>query len=348
MIARSKLPTDNVTPSGNSVSAANLLVPGAMRSTSPTTWPGRRNAFKPRRRSWMSDPAAVRNGRGARRWLDVSRDQRRNARHRRPRKRLRGRPCCSSRKSSSTPFARRKNADHPAVERRRMRPGQRSYIPGAGYIRVLSVDRSNWRPLTDDDARPDGFASPTLRLREELATLYADQLAPATAPIGFASKLLSNEEQAAAMASKRKGARRLTGCERATQGPGRHRARGSVPGIQRAICHAIEAVTTKRISGQPTGQCRLPDAIGRLLAKRLSQCGFRVAASRRCSDRRRWPPARRSPSAKSLRVCRCTRAMGHGTARPAQVAVGIEPARGLEQIGCNRRARCCRRPVAAG
>ncbi len=59
---------------------------------------------------------------------------------------------------------------------RRMRSGQRSYIPGAGYIDVLAVDTIALDDLTDDDARPDGFAT-ALELRTELATLYADELA---------------------------------------------------------------------------------------------------------------------------------------------------------------------------
>ena len=59
---------------------------------------------------------------------------------------------------------------------RRMRSGQRSYIPGAGYIEVLAVDTIALDDLTDDDARPDGFAT-ALELRTELAALYADELA---------------------------------------------------------------------------------------------------------------------------------------------------------------------------
>jgi len=58
----------------------------------------------------------------------------------------------------------------------RMRAGQRSYIPGVGYIRVLAVDEVDVAALTDDDARPDGFAT-AAELRAELQTLYAEQLA---------------------------------------------------------------------------------------------------------------------------------------------------------------------------
>ena len=58
---------------------------------------------------------------------------------------------------------------------RRMRPGQRSYIPGAGYIRVTAVDEIELEALTDADARPDGFETADL-LRAEIAQLYPEQL----------------------------------------------------------------------------------------------------------------------------------------------------------------------------
>ena len=54
---------------------------------------------------------------------------------------------------------------------RRMRPGQRSYIPGAGYIRVEAVDEVALAELTDDDAKRDGFESAAL-LRAEIERLY--------------------------------------------------------------------------------------------------------------------------------------------------------------------------------
>ena len=58
---------------------------------------------------------------------------------------------------------------------RRMRPGQRSYIPGAGYIHIDAVDEVTLEELTDEDARRDGFASVEL-LRHEIVELYRDQL----------------------------------------------------------------------------------------------------------------------------------------------------------------------------
>ena len=59
---------------------------------------------------------------------------------------------------------------------RRMRPGQRSYIPGIGYIRIEAVDEVQLDALTDEDARPDGFETAD-QLREEIARLYPQQLA---------------------------------------------------------------------------------------------------------------------------------------------------------------------------
>jgi hypothetical protein len=59
---------------------------------------------------------------------------------------------------------------------RRMRAGQRSYIPGAGYIRVTAVDEVALESLTDEDAVPDGFAT-AADLRREVAAIYSDKLA---------------------------------------------------------------------------------------------------------------------------------------------------------------------------
>jgi len=57
---------------------------------------------------------------------------------------------------------------------RRMKAGQRSYVPGAGPIRVLAVDEVALDQLTDADARPDGFDSAD-QLRQEIARLYPRQ-----------------------------------------------------------------------------------------------------------------------------------------------------------------------------
>ncbi len=84
----------------------------------------------------------------------------------------------------------------------RMRAGQRSYIPGAGYIRVLSVDPVEIDQLTDVDARPDGFATAE-DLRRELDTLYADQIAGGFRAYRICFELLSDAEQAEAVAARR-------------------------------------------------------------------------------------------------------------------------------------------------
>jgi len=59
---------------------------------------------------------------------------------------------------------------------RRMRTGQRSYIPGVGYIHVALVERVALETLTADDAARDGFDSRQALLKE-LEALYAEQLA---------------------------------------------------------------------------------------------------------------------------------------------------------------------------
>lgn len=83
----------------------------------------------------------------------------------------------------------------------RMKAGQRSYIPGAGYIRVVSVEPVELPSLTDADARPDGFESAD-DLRQELAALYADQLAAGHRAYRVRFELFSSEEQAAAVAER--------------------------------------------------------------------------------------------------------------------------------------------------
>src|SRR5258707_5696577 len=59
---------------------------------------------------------------------------------------------------------------------RRMRSGQRSYIPGVGPIQITTVERVDLDGLTDADAVPDGFAT-ARALQSELRTIYGQQLA---------------------------------------------------------------------------------------------------------------------------------------------------------------------------
>jgi hypothetical protein len=77
---------------------------------------------------------------------------------------------------------------------RRMRPGQRSYIPGAGYIRLTKVEEVQIDALTDDDARPDGFDTAD-QLRREIARLYPRQLANGYRAYRVVFNLLPPEEQ---------------------------------------------------------------------------------------------------------------------------------------------------------
>jgi len=54
---------------------------------------------------------------------------------------------------------------------RRMKSGQRSYVPGVGYIAIESVEPVELSQLTDADALLDGFPTADL-LRREIRTLY--------------------------------------------------------------------------------------------------------------------------------------------------------------------------------
>jgi hypothetical protein len=76
----------------------------------------------------------------------------------------------------------------------RMRPGQRSYIPGAGYIRLTAVEEVRLEALTDADARPDGFDTAD-QLRQEIARLYPQQLADGYRAYRIVFHLLPPEEQ---------------------------------------------------------------------------------------------------------------------------------------------------------
>jgi hypothetical protein len=88
---------------------------------------------------------------------------------------------------------------------RRMKPGQRSYIPGAGYIRIVAVDAIVLSELRDEDATPDGFAT-AADLLAELSDLYAAQLAAGQQAYRIRFELLSAAEQIAAAVAR--GARR--------------------------------------------------------------------------------------------------------------------------------------------
>ena len=84
----------------------------------------------------------------------------------------------------------------------RMKSGQRSYIPGVGYIHVTSVAPVELAALSDDDARPDGFDTADA-LRHELASLYAAQLAAGYRAYRVSFRVFSDDEQAAATAERK-------------------------------------------------------------------------------------------------------------------------------------------------
>jgi hypothetical protein len=54
---------------------------------------------------------------------------------------------------------------------RRMKPGQRSYVPGVGYISIDCVEPVELSRLTDADAILDGFPTADL-LRKEIRSMY--------------------------------------------------------------------------------------------------------------------------------------------------------------------------------
>lgn len=76
---------------------------------------------------------------------------------------------------------------------RRLRSGQRSYIPGAGPIRIARVEEVRLDELTDDDARPDGFDTAE-GLRAEIERFYPDQLAAGYQAYRIVFELLPAEE----------------------------------------------------------------------------------------------------------------------------------------------------------
>ncbi|MDR3234918.1 MAG: hypothetical protein LBT46_14870 [Planctomycetaceae bacterium] len=55
-----------------------------------------------------------------------------------------------------------------------MKNGQRSYIPGIGYIRITCVEAVKLADLTDADALPGGFPTADL-LRREVRAVYKEK-----------------------------------------------------------------------------------------------------------------------------------------------------------------------------
>ncbi len=91
---------------------------------------------------------------------------------------------------------------------RLMKAGQRSYIPGVGYIRILAVDAVKLGELNQHDAKADGFPSPAA-LRREIETIYPAELAAGYQAYRVRFRLCTPDETAQAIADKerRKAAR---------------------------------------------------------------------------------------------------------------------------------------------
>ena len=79
-------------------------------------------------------------------------------------------------------------------EYRRMKPGQRSYIPGIGYIAIVSVEPVELARLTDADALLDGFPSADL-LRKEIRSLYAADVRKKLTPFRVRFSVYPPQEQ---------------------------------------------------------------------------------------------------------------------------------------------------------
>ena len=92
---------------------------------------------------------------------------------------------------------------------RRMRAGQRSYIPGVGYIRIESVDQVPLGDLTDADAVRDGFANREALLAE-IESLYADEATQGHEPYRVIFSILppAEAEQARLEKEAKKAARK--------------------------------------------------------------------------------------------------------------------------------------------
>jgi hypothetical protein len=85
---------------------------------------------------------------------------------------------------------------------RKMKPGQRSYIPGAGYIQISDVDEVSLAELTEDDAKLDGFDS-SAALRCEIELLYPKQLAAGHKEFRVRFSILPDDVQQELKAAKK-------------------------------------------------------------------------------------------------------------------------------------------------
>ncbi len=77
---------------------------------------------------------------------------------------------------------------------RMMKAGQRSYIPGIGYIRIVTVDEVRLEELTDEDALPDGFPTADA-LQAELQALYGEKIAAGHSAFRIVFHILEDQEK---------------------------------------------------------------------------------------------------------------------------------------------------------
>ena len=95
-----------------------------------------------------------------------------------------------------------------------MKPEQRSYITGVGYIRIDSIERVELDQLTDANAMLDGFSMADA-LRAELCGLYGtDTLKKLTPYIIRFSVYPPSEQQAIIEEKKRKTLGEKTRCKK--------------------------------------------------------------------------------------------------------------------------------------
>jgi len=79
-------------------------------------------------------------------------------------------------------------------DHRRMKSGQRSYIPGVGYIAIVGVEPVELTQLTDADAVLDGFPTAEL-LRDEIRSLYATETLKKLTPFRIRFSVYPPREQ---------------------------------------------------------------------------------------------------------------------------------------------------------
>jgi hypothetical protein len=87
--------------------------------------------------------------------------------------------------------------------RPRVKAGQRSYIPGVGYIRIEEVVVAHLESLTPEDARLDGFDS-LEALKKEIEIIYADEEARKQTPYRIKFSVLPENEQLALREEKQR------------------------------------------------------------------------------------------------------------------------------------------------